>query len=67
MSYDEGDSSCHRCQDPIQNQYLLPVAAIQRKKITRHNFLDTGDMTAAPSTHMFPRGCQKLEMTAAGM
>jgi hypothetical protein len=30
-------------------------------------FLDIGDMAAAPSTHMFPRGCQKLNMPVGGM
>src|ERR1700689_151831 len=28
MSYEEGDSSCHRCQDLIQKRYLLPDGVI---------------------------------------
>jgi hypothetical protein len=29
-------------------------------------FLDIGDMAAAPSNHMFPRSCQKLNMPVGG-
>jgi hypothetical protein len=36
-------------------------------KKTEDELLDIGDMAVAPSTQMFPRGCQQLNKPVGGM